>query len=98
MAVYLISAVDGDKEQATVIIKGRHLKAAVNAAYAFRERFFKVEPSAKVDGYEAEKLGQGLYRISCDYTHNGQPWVHVRDVFVKQVKEIEPRLPRVYVS
>lgn len=103
MAVYLISAVDNDEHKGVVVIKANHLKVAAEAAYAYRETFFGVEPSVRPSGADAEVTGEkGVFVIGVDYVDQyGQPWRHTRKVRVKRTtlaKALGPKLEgtRVY--
>ena len=100
MAKYLVSAIDGEQEQAIVIVRGNHIRAACEAARFHPDVFFGINPYCKGAEFTAQRKDFSThdFLISADYKEDGQYVQHARDVIVKRVNKFDLNLPRVYIN
>jgi hypothetical protein len=96
MAIYVIKAVDGDKEEAVIIVKDSHIRAAAEAARNYTERFFKTADGVRAKSYGAETTSEKfVFTIEAEFEGG---YRHERRVRVKRAKGFSAAIDRIYVT
>jgi hypothetical protein len=96
MAIYVIKAVDGDKEEAVVIVKAKHLRAAAEAARCYTALFFKTAEGVRAKSYGADVTDtKGVYLIDAEFEGG---YRFERRVSVKRAKGFSAAMDRTYVT